>query len=441
MALNTGNVIISGYWNSNTATILGVWYANIVGSSSTAGTLNYGIQFGTDSLPSGYPEFAALMGGPVSGVNTTSDPPQPGGKGSKIYASVLTSAFLSSIRLWGSIRQATFYYAILGGDTTVVGSGITYLNSSYNITVPAPTPNGPSKGQIIVGSGGGIPGPTTLSYVSPGSYSFTVPTGIHSLSINILGGGGGAGGSDASGQGHDGYPGAVISGALTVNPGDTIDIIVGGGGVGGTNQASGSGGGAGGSSGSGHGGGTGGNAGGSGSSGGGGGGGGASIVYINGSLAALAAGGGGGGGASNGPYGQDQDPAHTNGTSINGQNRSGDGGGGGGGGGGNPSGYGGQSSTGDGSNGGWSGLNGVSTASGFSLTTGTNGGAHNGGLGGSGAVVVNYVIDASTYSIESYFQALYNSYINNVRNNTASATITVCHSSCHSSCHGSRGRR
>ena len=243
MALNQGNVIISGYWNSNTATILGDWYANYIGSSSTAGTLNYGIQFGTDSLPEGYPDFAAVMGGPVAGIDTTSNPPQIGSKGSPVVASTLTSAFLSSVRLWGSIRQTTFYYAVVGGSTTVVGSGITYLNSNYNITVPPPNPNGPAAGEVIVGSGGGIPGPTTLSYVTPGSYSFTVPAGVTSLTISVTGGGGGAGGLDAGGQGHDGYPGTVLTGALSVTPGDTIDIIVGGGGAGGENQASGTGGG------------------------------------------------------------------------------------------------------------------------------------------------------------------------------------------------------
>lgn len=436
MALNKGNLIIAGSWYSNTATILGDWYANYVGSSSIVGTLNYGIQFGTDSLPQGYPDFASVMGGSIQGIDTTGNPPQIGSKGSIVNAAILTSAFLSSIRLWGSIRQTTFYYTVLGGSTTVVGSGLTYLNSNYNITVPAPIPNGPATGEVIVGSGGGIPGSGNVSYVTPGSYSFTVPATVTSLSISVIGGGGGAGGLDAGGQGNDGYPGAAITGTLSVNPGDTVDVIVGGGGGGGENQASGTGGGVGGSSDANHAGGRGGNAGGSGSSGAGGGGGGASVIYVNGNLAALAAGGGGGGGAGDNYNGQGQ--GGTSG-SINGQDKSGDGGGGGGGGGGSPFGQGGATI--DGDSGAYSGQNGISIATGFTVTQGTNGGLHNGGSGGSGAVVLTYAVNVSTYSIESYFQALYNSYINNVRNNTASATVTVCHSSCHSSCHGSRGRR
>jgi hypothetical protein len=47
----------------------------------------------------------------------------------------------------------------------------------------------------------------------------------------------------------------------------------------------------------------------------------------------------------------------------------------------------------------------------------------------------------TTYSIESYFQTLYNSYISNVKDITATVTVSVCHSSCHSSCHNARGRR
>jgi gliding motility-associated-like protein len=136
-----------------------------------------------------------------------------------------------------------------------------------------------------------------ITYTSPST--FTVPSGVTSITIKAKGGAGGYGGND-------GFAGAVPGGlgyvhaTYSVNPGDVIGIYPGNKGSNGASAATNSGGGAGGSStyGS-YSGGWGGNAASSGSSGGGGGGGAATIVTKNSSLIIVAAGGGGGGGAGN----------------------------------------------------------------------------------------------------------------------------------------------
>jgi len=109
------------------------------------------------------------------------------------------------------------------------------------------------------------------SYNTQGSDSFTVPTGISSITVKMWsgGGGGGAGGSNAAGGagGGSGYVNATI----TVTPGEVLDVYVGGGGAPGARNTAG----------------------------GGGGGGGYSSIYRGGTLLALVAGGGGGGGGRN----------------------------------------------------------------------------------------------------------------------------------------------
>jgi len=74
--------------------------------------------------------------------------------------------------------------------------------------------------------------PTTATYTSPGSYTFTVPAGVTSLNATIAGGsgGGGGGGSSAGQTGGTSYQDIRT---ITVTPGETITIKVGDGGQGG----------------------------------------------------------------------------------------------------------------------------------------------------------------------------------------------------------------
>ena len=80
-----------------------------------------------------------------------------------------------------------------------------------------------------------IKSPTTVTYTSSGSYSFTAPSGVTTLSslIMIGGGGGGTSGNGAWGNGGGGGGGIKATG-VSVTPGSSYSLVVGGGGSGGT---------------------------------------------------------------------------------------------------------------------------------------------------------------------------------------------------------------
>ena len=239
--------------------------------------------------------------------------------------------------------------------------------------------------------------PTTDTYNSTGTQTFTIPAGITTVDLTVVGGGGGGGGNDSS-PGAAGRAGARIAGTLAVSPGQVLTIAVGTGGGGGASDQGSAAGGRAGINTLGYGGGLGGASGPTPISGAGGGGGAASVILLNGFVAVVAAGGGGGGGGGNGVPGQGVSPGGNSGSTAGGAgtNKSGDGGGGGAGGGGYPSGGAGGSVNG-GDTGGNSGADGQNLVpGGFELSQGAAGGvgASRGGRaagnGGSGIITVSY---------------------------------------------------
>jgi hypothetical protein len=217
---------------------------------------------------------------------------------------------------------------------------------------------------------------TTTTYSTPGTYTYTIPAGVHSANLTVAGAGGGDGGNDSA-VGYVGFAGNVVTATIQVTPGDVFTFYVGSGGRPGGNGARGTGGASGGTDPLGtYNGGRGGNAGGSGTSGGGGGGGAATTVRLGATQIIVAAGGGGGGGGGNGPVGLGQGATAYNATSAGAQgvDKSGDGGGGGGGGAGFPLGGAGGAVVG-GDSGAYSGINGQTLAPiGAGISIGTNGG-------------------------------------------------------------------
>jgi hypothetical protein len=102
--------------------------------------------------------------------------------------------------------------------------------------------------------GGGFPGSGTISlksfrfrefapdggqqaYTSNGTYYFTVPTGVTSISCVVIGGGGGSSGCSGASQysGAGGGGGGLAYGTFSVVAGATVTVVVGAGGTRGTN--------------------------------------------------------------------------------------------------------------------------------------------------------------------------------------------------------------
>lgn len=106
-----------------------------------------------------------------------------------------------------------------------------------------------------------------------GSDTFTVPSGVTSITVKMWGAGAGGGGGGNGGAGAAGGGGGYIEATYNVTPGESLNVYVGGGGEGGLYHSGGS------------------------DAGGGGGGGGYSSLYRSSTPLAIAAGGGGGGGA------------------------------------------------------------------------------------------------------------------------------------------------
>jgi hypothetical protein len=76
-----------------------------------------------------------------------------------------------------------------------------------------------------------------VAYTSPGTYYFTVPAGVTSISCVVIGGGGGSSGCSGASQysGAGGGGGGLVYGTISVTAGQTVTVLVGAGGTAGTN--------------------------------------------------------------------------------------------------------------------------------------------------------------------------------------------------------------
>jgi len=71
------------------------------------------------------------------------------------------------------------------------------------------------------------------SFTSTGTTSWTAPSGVTSVDYLVVGGGGGGGTGYDAGGGGGGAGGMVLTGTLTVIPGNSYTVTVGAGGAGG----------------------------------------------------------------------------------------------------------------------------------------------------------------------------------------------------------------
>jgi hypothetical protein len=69
------------------------------------------------------------------------------------------------------------------------------------------------------------------TFTEVGTTNWTVPNNITNIEYLVVGGGGGGGGSYDTGSGGGGGGGMVLTGNLSVNPGDLLEVTVGAGGI------------------------------------------------------------------------------------------------------------------------------------------------------------------------------------------------------------------
>jgi hypothetical protein len=113
-----------------------------------------------------------------------------------------------------------------GATPTVTNSGSTSA-AVFNFGIPAGAPG-------ATGATGNITG---VSYLSPGTYTWTVPTGVTKARFEGWGGAGGGGNPNAGSNGTGGGSGAYFLVEHTVTPGSTVTIVVGNFGITGTQNA------------------------------------------------------------------------------------------------------------------------------------------------------------------------------------------------------------
>src|SRR5450830_1932336 len=91
--------------------------------------------------------------------------------------------------------------------------------------------------------GSGLALAQAVSFTSAGAYSYTVPSGVTRLRVEVGGGGGGGGGREGSNNGSRGGAGHVLWTILNVSPGQVVSGVVAGGGGAGQGPVPGTGGG------------------------------------------------------------------------------------------------------------------------------------------------------------------------------------------------------
>ena len=161
--------------------------------------------------------------------------------------------YLSNYRMrrpnnyWGSVAQISTVGPVVtlgaemyaGADAITIGAGEANTAASWStggvITVSS----------IADGGGGstwvmkclfGAASATNVTFSSQGTYSWTCPSGVTSVDVQVWAGGGGGGGSDNGyGAGAGGGGGYSKKLAIPVVPGTVYTVVVGSGGAGGSN--------------------------------------------------------------------------------------------------------------------------------------------------------------------------------------------------------------
>jgi len=135
-------------------------------------------------------------------------------------------------------------WMIMKADTGNVGIGTTTPSQKLEVIGTAKatdfcTAGGKCLSNLATSVESSMPpnsGTTTIDYVDAGPYTWTVPAGVTSITVEVWGGGGGGGGGgwDNALSGGSGGSGGYSSSIITVTPGTIYNIIVGVGGAAGS---------------------------------------------------------------------------------------------------------------------------------------------------------------------------------------------------------------
>ena len=200
---------------------------NVLGSYTSPGTYSYTVPAGVTSIQ------AIAIGGGGGGSAAPLDAGnagQGGGGGGGAYKNNIQVSQGDTLSI--VVGSGGAGAPVSGGTGTSGGASSVTLNGST----------------VLVRANGGIAGGLAtyipagqVAYTTPGTYSWTAPAGITSVSVVAVGaGGGGVGLSDAATNAQGGGGGALAyANNISVTPGQTYQVIVGAGGPGGLNDSSG----------------------------------------------------------------------------------------------------------------------------------------------------------------------------------------------------------
>lgn len=209
-------------------------YATATGS----GTLT--VAFATEqAIGTGLLSTFTLSNTPMSGaliVSVNGQVQEPGSQAD--YTQSGTTVTFNAAAIPSASARISFHYGYSTDGSSGGGTGPITMAQ-----LPAGIPNGlatlGSDGKVLssqlpasTGGGGSGPGFGTQLYATPGAMTWTVPTGVTRVFVQIWGAGGG-GDSGGWGGGWGGAGGGYAEAWCIVTPGNNVAVIVGAGGLGG----------------------------------------------------------------------------------------------------------------------------------------------------------------------------------------------------------------
>jgi hypothetical protein len=210
---NTVNVTANGAFQLPANVAYGSTYAVTVQTQPAAGQ-TCTVSNGTGPMPASAVTNVTVtcaattytIGGSVSGLTTTGLVLQNNGADNTSVAANATQFSMNTAVAYASAYDITVFTQPTGqaclvanGSNTAVSANVTSVQVSCQ---------------------------NQLTYTTPGSYTWTVPSGVTSITVVAIGGGGGGGNSPNA----NGGSGAEVTSVLAVQAGDTVAIYVGGGG-------------------------------------------------------------------------------------------------------------------------------------------------------------------------------------------------------------------